>query len=311
MFKYQLTIAKAARVTIITAICCILGCASDASPAQPKAAQPQTCKTLSVKGWGHLAEKLQKDGIGDAEIEAAFQDRRMPAFDHVSFKLHPAEHPSIYRRYFSQTSVTHVRQFIRSHQDILGKAYARYGVGPGVIASILYIETAYGYNTGSDIVFNRLCRIANIADKENLEWNLQKLKGEDSKTTRFDVEERAKYLEKTFYPEVLALFEMRRRFKLDMLSLRGSVSGAFGIPQFLPSTYLKFGIDGNNNGVISLYELDDAVLSVAYFLNSFGWSESIQHPAKREIIWHYNKSAPYIEAVLFLAETAGSTQKIR
>ena len=40
--------------------------------------------------------------------------------------------------------------------------------------------------------------------------------------------------------ELLALFEMKKKFKVNIFELKGSYAGAFGIPQFLPSSYLRW-----------------------------------------------------------------------
>ena len=51
----------------------------------------------------------------------------------------------------------------------------------------------------------------------------------------------------------------------------GSKAGAFGMPQFLPSSYMRFAVDGNGNGRISLHEPADAAHSAANYLAAHGW----------------------------------------
>jgi membrane-bound lytic murein transglycosylase B len=119
---------------------------------------------------------------------------------------------------------------------------------------------------------------------------------------RTAVRERVRYLEDTFYPEVLSAFEIGRRLNIDPLGIRGSKSGAFGYPQFLPSSYLRFAIDGNENGQISLYELADAIASAANYLAGHCWSPGISRREQRRAIWAYNRSDAYVDTVLSLAD---------
>ena len=116
---------------------------------------------------------------------------------------------------------------------------------------------------------------------------------------------RASYLQDTFYPEVRAVFEIAEREHLDPLGLRGSYSGAFGIPQFLPRSYLQHGVDGNGDGRVSLYNPDDAIVSCAHYLAAHGWKPRMTVAEKRRVLWAYNRSTPYIDTVLAVAARLG------
>jgi membrane-bound lytic murein transglycosylase B len=105
-----------------------------------------------------------------------------------------------------------------------------------------------------------------------------------------------------FYPEVRAAFTVAEVEDVDPLELRGSGSGAFGYPQILPTSYLRYGTDGNGDGRIDLYDVDDAAASAAVYLASHGWQGDLTRAARRQVIWHYNRSEAYIDAVLGLAE---------
>src|SRR6185369_13282950 len=108
-------------------------------------------------------------------------------------------------------------------------------------------------------------------------------------------------LEGVFYPEVLAMFGLADRTGVDPLDVRGSGSGAFGLPQFLPSSYLRFGVDGDADGRVSLYDPADAIASAANYLAHHGWRPGISRAEQRQVIWTYNHSDPYIDTVLALA----------
>ena len=93
------------------------------------------------------------------------------------------------------------------------------------------------------------------------------------------------------------------------MNIKGSYGGAFGIPQFLPTSYLKYGVDGNRDGTVSLYDMRDAIHSTAYFLSRHGWKADLTDEAQAEVIWHYNHSDAYVQAVLHLKRAID--QKLR
>jgi len=68
-----------------------------------------------------------------------------------------------------------------------------------------------------------------------------------------------------------------------------------------PSTWDRYGIDGNRNGRTSPYEPADAIASCARFLASHGWRPGLPLAEKRRIVRRYNPSDPYVDSVLGLA----------
>ena len=63
-----------------------------------------------------------------------------------------------------------------------------------------------------------------------------------------------------------------REQNIAIETVRGSYAGAMGAPQFIPSSYRNFAIDGDGDGLIDLFEnWDDIVMSVANYLKVNGW----------------------------------------
>ena len=112
---------------------------------------------------------------------------------------------------------------------------------------------------------------------------------------------RAAYLEREFYPELRTLLDLGLKKKFNLLKLRGSTAGAFGLPQFLPSSYVRFGYDGNGDGKVDLFNVADAIHSASNFLKGSGWSDDLPEAEKRKVIWKYNHSDAYIDTVLGIA----------
>lgn len=288
----------------------ISGCFQSVRVPQPVAedqteskATKKTGSKKPLKGWGYLAGKLKKDGINSGLVEKVYLSAKMPSFEQVPFSLRPAETQGMYRKFINERYLKLARDTYKQHQALFQKAGGKHSVDGAVIAAILYVETKFGKHTGNEMVINRLSRLANIAEPENVKWNYNRLKKEDSKVTLQSVRERAKYLEDTFYPEVLVLFQLASQRKIDLIKLKGSIAGAFGMPQFLPSSYMRHAVDGNSDGVISLFDLEDAVYSVGSFLSFYGWDDSLPVEGKLKVLWFYNHSRPYGMTVLRIAES--------
>ena len=50
-----------------------------------------------------------------------------------------------------------------------------------------------------------------------------------------------------------------------------------GQPQFMPSNYLKYGVDYDNDGKVDLWDSEvDILASIANFLSSFGWEKNLK-----------------------------------
>jgi membrane-bound lytic murein transglycosylase B len=65
---------------------------------------------------------------------------------------------------------------------------------------------------------------------------------------------------------------LAREQHFNYLAIKSSYAGALGIPQFMPSSYRKYAVDFNGNGKVDiLNEAEDAIGSVANYLQGYGW----------------------------------------
>ncbi|MBW1751677.1 MAG: lytic murein transglycosylase, partial [Deltaproteobacteria bacterium] len=71
-----------------------------------------------------------------------------------------------------------------------------------------------------------------------------------------------------------------------------------GIAQFMPSSILAYAKDGNNDGQIDLFNHADAITSIASYLKHFGWHPGIDKKGAKKVIYRYNKSNYYVDAIL-------------
>jgi membrane-bound lytic murein transglycosylase B len=256
--------------------------------------------TARRHGWGYLVDKLAADGVPSARVAAAFADPRVPPFDGLGFTLAPRESLARYRSLRSPATIRAARQCRDRHAEAFAGA-EREGVPASIVAAIVQVESACGRATGSSTIFHRLARLAMANEPDNVAWNVRRHVADSGDPAIVDhVHARARYLEETFYPELRGLFTMADRYGIDVLAMQGSASGAFGFPQFLPTSYLRYGVDADGDGRVSLYDMSDAAASCARFLAEKGWRPGLSVAEQRRVIWQYNRSEPYVDTILAL-----------
>ena len=91
-------------------------------------------------------------------------------------------------------------------------------------------------------------------------------------TLTFDYLRRADFYRAEFIEFLLLAREQRR----DPMSYRGSFAGAIGLPQFMPGSIRRWGVDFDGDGRIDLLASPaDAIGSVASFLVAHGWQRDL------------------------------------
>lgn len=263
-----------------------------------------------VRGWDHLVEVLAQRGGDPVQLARVFQDKRLPWFSDISFSPRPRESHALYRHFKNKDKISAARTFMKKWRRALAASEASYEVSAAVITSILLVETQLGKVTGDHTVLYRLARIAAVSKPENVQWNYERLRTQGEQVTLEELQNRSRYLEDTFAPEILALLEIADRNRIDIFRVKGSIAGAFGYPQFLPSSFLRFGVDADGDGRVSLFSFPDSIASVAHFLNHFGWRKGLTRAQQRAILWNYNKSDAYVDTVLDIADLLSSNKSM-
>ena len=142
-------------------------------------------------------------------------------------------------------------RFWNENAETLAKAEAAYGVPAEIIVGIIGVETIYGRDTGKFRVLDTLATLA-FAYPET-----------PNRASRMAF----------FRSELANTLLFAREHKLEAFSLLGSFAGAVGMPQFMPGSILKYGVDFNGDGQIDLRNsAEDAIGSVANFLIQHGWN---------------------------------------
>ncbi|MEN9846838.1 MAG: hypothetical protein RIS36_1985 [Pseudomonadota bacterium] len=253
------------------------------------------------RGWDYLASRLRKVGVPESEIIEIFGSPAMPRFTLVPFKVKPKEPHSIYSSFDRESFAQLGASFIQEYDHEFNRMERKYGVPREMVTAILVIETQIGRHTGNERIVHRLSRLASVLDPYNVQENYRRLKATDPTVTLEEVKDRGRYLEDTFLPEIPALIEISKRNQVNTFHILGSSAGAFGIPQFLPTAFIKYGVDGDGDGHVSLFNKVDALWSAGNYLAAFGYRADLPYAERRKVIWEYNRSEAYIDTVFRLA----------
>lgn len=134
------------------------------------------------------------------------------------------------------------KAFSHSHQEVLQQAQQRYHVPQDLIVAILGVETFYGKNQGNYYVLDALS------------------------TLSFAYPKRAPF----FQSELAHYLQLCQQNHWPVRQLKGSYAGAFGMGQFMPSSYRQYAVS-RDGATPNLSQADDAIFSVAHYFAGHGW----------------------------------------
>jgi membrane-bound lytic murein transglycosylase B len=216
---------------------------------QPAGAGPDYLERSDVRSF--IDAMHEKHGIDTSELERILGAVRFqPVVVRLTTPM-PSSAPSPVRSYANYRAkfltpdlISTGTQFWAEYTAYLHRAEQESGVPPELILGIIGVETRFGQNTGS---FRAVDALATIA---------------------FDGARRQDF----FRAELEELLLLAREKATDPLLIKGSYAGAVGLPQFMPSSYRRYAVDYDGDGVIDLRaSAADAIGSVANYIREFGW----------------------------------------
>ena len=208
-----------------------------------------------------LDDLAARDGFERAELNALMAQIRYLDSAVQLVKPAPPGKPKNWQAY-SKLMIDAVRidagvKFWNENSEALSRAESLYGVPAEIVVGIIGVETVYGRNTGRFRVLDALTTLA------------------------FSYPEAPQRRERMefFRGELESALLFARQTGIDPLSLKGSFAGAIGMPQFMPSSVMKYAVDFDGSGKIDLLNSStDAIGSVAAFLAGHGWQREQAGP---------------------------------
>lgn len=129
----------------------------------------------------------------------------------------------------------------------LEKASQKFGVQKAYLMALWGMESSFGYYQGYYDVLSALATLAFDGRREAL-----------------------------FSKEFIAAMKMLERDHIQRSKMKGSWAGAMGQTQFMPSSYLSYAADGDNDGEKDIWKNHyDVFASIANYLHTVGWDDKL------------------------------------
>src|SRR5262245_24896494 len=195
-----------------------------------------------------------------------------------------------FRKSFEEYAATRVtaprlkraRALMQRHAALLARIERQYGVPASLLVAIWTLESDNGTgDMGRLPVIRTLATLAHDCRRSEL-----------------------------FQRELIAALQIVQRGDLPLRDLVGAYAGEIGQTQFLPSSYIKYGVDYDGNGHVDLrHSVPDVLASTANLLKVNGWQAGApfdEGTANFEVMREWNRSVVYRKTMaLFAARLAG------
>jgi lytic murein transglycosylase len=221
-------------------------------------------------------------GISRTVIDSAFAgltpDSAVLAFDR--------RQRGTFRKTFEEYAATRVvparikraKQLMQRHAALLARIERQFGVPATLLMAIWTLESDNGTgDMGKLPVIRTIATLAHDCRRSEL-----------------------------FQGELLAALQIIQRGDLSLRDLIGAYAGEIGQTQFLPSSYIKYGVDYDGDGHIDLrHSVPDVLASTANLLKANGWragASFTEGTANFEVMREWNRSVVYRKTMVLFAE---------
>lgn len=146
-------------------------------------------------------------------------------------------------RMASDYRVTHGKKYMAQYADLFSQLESEYGVPAAVITAFWALESDFGADTGSFDTLRSLATLSYDCRRPEL-----------------------------FRPQLISALQILDKGYLSRAEMKGAWAGELGQTQFLPTDYLKHGLDADGDGRINLLtSKPDVLASTAKHLAHYGW----------------------------------------
>src|SRR6476469_5154085 len=173
------------------------------------------------------------------------------------------------------------RAMMQRHAALLSRIEQRFGVPPQILVAIWGLETDFGKgDMGRLPVFRVLATMAHDCRRSEL-----------------------------FQGELLAALKILQRGDLALHDMIGAYAGEIGQTQFLPSSYVKYGVDFAGDGRVDLrHSVPDVLASTANLLHTNGFKMGASYEegtANFEAMREWNHATIYRKTIAYFADQLG------
>lgn len=170
------------------------------------------------------------------------------------------------------------RQMLQRHAALLSSIEAQFGVPRQIVVAIWGLESDFGKgDIGKLPVIRTLATMAHDCRRTEL-----------------------------FQGELLAALKILQRGDLPLRDLIGAFAGEIGQTQFLPSSYIKYGVDFDGNGHVDLrHSVPDVLASTANLLHTSGFKMGAPYgegSANFEAMREWNRATIYRKTIGYFAD---------
>lgn len=252
-----------------------------------------------------VRQELKSMGLPAGFISESIKDYHTQSFEPVlrlnllGF-LKPPQHMDL----VTPQAVSEASRFLKANQKDFAQAQTRYQVAPDVISALLWVETRHGENLGQYHTVSVFLHLLQADRKSNREVLTAAALAQNKVQKEYSnrelkklMQERTKRKAKWAREEIRALASIHKKNQLNLRTLRGSYAGAFGITQFLPSSYRDYARSAQIKGHPNLMKPSDAIISVAHYLSRHGWKNK-KSKNKVNALMSYNNSRDYADSIL-------------
>jgi lytic murein transglycosylase len=170
------------------------------------------------------------------------------------------------------------RAMLQRNAALLSSIEARFGVPRQILVAIWGLETDFGRgDMGKLPVIRTLATLAHDCRRSEL-----------------------------FQGELLAALKIIQRGDLPLRDMIGAYAGEIGQTQFLPSSYIKYGVDFDGNGHVDLrHSVPDVLASTANLLHTNGFKMGAPYgegSANFEAMREWNHATIYRKTIAYFAD---------
>ncbi len=249
-----------------------------------------------------LIDRLSQEEFDLEFLSKVLKDPRagfIPELTRIS--LISRETPESYTKFLSLESILLSKKFLRQNLKALNQMEKEFHVDKEVVVAILLVESRFGENIGRYRIIPTLASMALMDSPDCLRRNYLNLLEINPELSFEWIEGLARRKSEWAYRELKCFLRIIRHEEIDPLEVYGSYAGALGMAQFIPSSYLSYAVS-QKSFERWLLGKEEAIFSIGNYLCSHGWKKSLSIKRKRQILWYYNRSEPYVETILQVAQ---------